>query len=198
MVCTIALLQATFPTMFSLVPLYAKSVGGGKNLPQVLYSAIGLGAMLSALTVSKLSSHFGRAKVLSAMLIGGSASMLVASQLHAAVPAVIVAFVFGGTSVPAFVLIGGVVQREAPEAFRGRITSIQGAVIGLVFGIMAPFSGWLADSLWGLRTQFMVSGGTLAVVITLALVFRPAWRGYVNSGDPVPVREELRSARDDA
>lgn len=195
MLFAVAILQATFPTMFSLVPLYSKAVGGGKSFPQVLYTAIGLGALIAGLGVSALSRHFGRSRSLAGLLLVGAASMIAASQLHDEFSATIVAFIFGASSVPAFVLIGGVVQREAPEAFRGRITSIQGAVIGFVFGVMAPFSGWLADKFWGLRTQYLVSGAVLAGTVLLALVSRPALRGYIDHGDPTPLRKELRDAR---
>ena len=195
MLFAVAILQATFPTMFSLVPLYSKAVGGGKSFPQVLYTAIGLGALIAGLGVSALSRHFGRSRSLAGLLLVGAASMIAASQLHDEFSATIVAFIFGASSVPAFVLIGGVVQREAPEAFRGRITSIQGAVIGFVFGVMAPFSGWLADKFWGLRTQYLVSGAVLAATVLLALVSRPALRGYIDHGDPTPLRKDLRDAR---
>jgi len=191
----VALLQATFPTMFSLVPLYSEAVGGGKSFPQVLYTAIGLGAMLAGLAVSALARHFGRSTMLIGLLLMGATTMIIASQLHDRYSATVVAFVFGASAVPAFVLIGGVVQREAAEAYRGRISSIQGAVIGLVFGVMAPVSGWLADSLWGLRMQYFVSGAVLAGVVLTALVLRPGLRTHVDVGDPQPLRQQLRDAR---
>jgi len=193
MIGAVVILQATFPTMFSLVPLYAEAVGGGKNMPQVLYTAIGLGALIGGLFVSWASTNFGRSRVLNLLLFAGAASMLVASALRVEWAAALVAFVFGATSVPAFVLIGGVVQREAEEAYRGRITAIQTAVIGLVFGIMAPVSGWLADRFWGLRAQLIVSGGLLAVVVAASWLLRPQWRGYVDHGDPAPLRQSLRT-----
>lgn len=193
MIGAVVLLQATFPTMFSLVPLYAEAVGGGKNMPQVLYTAIGLGALIGGLLVSWASNNFGRSRVLNLLLFLGAASMIVASTLRVEWAAALVAFVFGATSVPAFVLIGGVVQREAEEAYRGRITAIQTAVIGLVFGIMAPVSGWLADQFWGLRAQLIVSGGLLALVVVASRLLRPQWRGYVDHGDPTPLRQSLRT-----
>jgi len=193
MIGAVVILQATFPTMFSLVPLYAEAVGGGKNMPQVLYTAIGLGALIGGLFVSWASTNFGRSRVLNLLLFAGAASMVVASALRVEWAAALVAFIFGATSVPAFVLIGGVVQREAEEAYRGRITAIQTAVIGLVFGIMAPVSGWLADQFWGLRAQLIVSGGLLAVVVVASRLLRPQWRGYVDHGDPAPLRQSLRT-----
>jgi MFS family permease len=195
MLLAVALLQATFPTMFSLVPLYAKAVGGGAHLPQEIYAAIGVGAMIVALSASGLARYFGRAKVLVALVLGGALSMLVASQLHGPVAALAVAFAFGATATPGFVLIGGVVQRDAPEALRGRIISIQGAMVGLVFGIMAPVSGWLADQFWGLRTQLVVSGVVLAAVVIGAVVLHPEWAAFIDGNDPLPTRQELRAER---
>ena len=195
MLLSLALMQATLPTLFSLVPSYAEEVGGGEHLPQILFTSIGLGALTVALLASALARHFGRAKVLIVMMLGGAAMMILASQLHGAIPATLMCFAFGATATPGFVLIGGVVQREAPEHFRGRVTSLQVAVIGLVFGVMAPLSGFLADQVWGLRVQLAVSGAVLAVAVLAALVFKPGLAALVDGSDPVPRREERRQAR---
>jgi MFS family permease len=188
----VVLMQASMPTLFSLVPLYADRTGASA---QVLYTAIGVGALSMALVVSALARHFGRARMLTYLVMGASVMMLVASRVHGAVPATIVCFLFGAHATPGFVLIGGVVQREAPEQYRGRITSLQVAVIGFVFGVMAPLSGFLSDAVWGLRMQLAVSGAILGGTVVAALLAKPGIAHLIDGSDPTPRRIELRQAR---
>jgi ENTS family enterobactin (siderophore) exporter len=190
MLCTVALMQACFAAMFSLVPLYATTVSDSDHLAQVLYSALGLGALIGALCSSALARRFGRSRVMLALLLGGASAMVLASQMTVAVGAAACAFLFGLCATPAFVLVGGVVQRDAPEQFRGRITSIHVAVVGLVFGIAAPLGGFLADEVWGLRTHLAVSGLAIGATVVVAALTRPALAGLVDGADVRLTRAE--------
>jgi ENTS family enterobactin (siderophore) exporter len=193
MLCTVSLMQFCFAGMYSLVPLYADEISSSDNLPQIIYSAIGAGALIGALSVSTIARSVGRSRLLVATLLSGSAALIVASQLDNAVGATLAAFAFGLSVTPAFVTIGTIVQREAPEQYRGRITSIHVAVVGLVFGIAAPLGGYLADQVWGLRTQFLLSGVVLGVLVLAAAITKPHFADLVDGTDPRPTSRFIRS-----
>jgi MFS family permease len=78
------------------------------------------------------------------------------------------------------------VQRDAPEAHRGRILSIYSAVVGLCFGGFSIAGGYIADGLLGLRNTYRTSGILLLALIVLVQVFWPGWRRTVNGTDPEP------------
>ena len=88
-----------------------------------------------------------------------------------------------------FVLLGALMQRDAPEFARARIMSIQQSVIGVSYGISVVGAGILGDHI-GLQPVLLVSAGIFAVMIAVAVGPLRSWWSVVGAGDPPSVRRQ--------
>jgi hypothetical protein len=86
-----------------------------------------------------------------------------------------------------FVLLGALMQRDAPEFARARIMSIQQSVIGVSYGVSVVGAGVLGDHL-GLQPVLLVSAGIFAVLIVIAVGPLRSWWSVVGAGDPPSLR----------
>lgn len=186
MMISTSFLQLCVATTFSTVPTFAASVNDWQRLPMLLYIGMGVGALLGAFTVAPLTNRIGRSRVLTLFPSIAAVSMILAASAGSTVLAIVALFVFGMSSPVSFIAFGAVVQRDAPEAHRGRILSIYSAVVGLCFGGFSIAGGYIADGLLGLRNTYRTSGILLLALIVLVHVFWPGWRRTVNGTDPEP------------
>ncbi|MHB1404095.1 MAG: MFS transporter [Desulfitobacteriaceae bacterium] len=133
----------------------------------LLMSAMGLGAMLGALTVATLSKYGPRAP----LLLGGAGglgvfSIILGLQINFWAAALMLALM-GWCMIIFAASANSLIQMTVANRLRGRVMS----VYSLVFGGMTPlgslFSGSLAH-FWGAQKTFMFSG--LLVLLFLVLI----------------------------
>jgi MFS family permease len=186
MVATTVMFHLCMGFFFSTIPTYAAVVDHWPRLPMVLYASMGVGALIGASVVATMVARIGRSRVLTMLPLMAAVSMTLAAHAHSAALAAVALAGFGASSPVSFISAGAVVQRDAPEAFRGRIVSIYAAVVGLGFGIFSIADGFLADKVFGLRNTLQIGAIALAlVVVALNTVWR-SWRRTVNGPDPLP------------
>ena len=97
------------------------------------------------------------------------------------------AFLLGGGALVFFVLLGALMQRDAPDFARARIMSIQQSVIGVTYGISVVGAGVLGDRI-GLQPVLLISAVTFGVFIAIAVGPLRSWWSVVGAGDPVSLR----------
>lgn len=133
----------------------------------VLMSAQGLGAIVGSLAVATLLHRVSR----SGLIALGMGTAAVLTPLHMLAPSIWLAMVaiavLGGSVAIAQSSYGGVVQRDAPEAQRGRILSWYTAITGTSYGIGLYGMGALSDRFGQVRS-FAVVCTALAAVLVVA------------------------------
>lgn len=184
-IAMVMLLNLSVAAFMGLIPIYARQVfDGGTSLAGGLSALQGAGAIVGSLGITVLAARFGRSKVL-VLTVG----LLVASYAaYALAPTTLAAGIavvgLGAGSSSMFVTGFSIVQRDAPDAERGRVLSIAQAAMGSCYGIGIVWIGLLGDA-FGLRTAFLVA--SLSLVVFSGVVVRrfPHWRDAVD-GRPVP------------
>jgi MFS family permease len=191
-VSSAAVTQLFMCTMFSTIPAYAALVTDSDQLPRLLYSAMGIGAIVGALSLAFVTPYAGRANVLTTLALGASAAILTASMATTSAIAVIALVGFGLCSPPSFILYNAVVQRDSPEQHRGRIMSIFTAVVGLTFGLFSVGMGVLADQLLGIRGALQISAVGLIVFAAVTRLALRDWSAHIDGSDVRTVRAQSR------
>jgi MFS family permease len=164
-----AMPRALFPALGTVV------FGGGAEAVGLLYSAPGIGALVAALTSGWVGSvrRRGRVVVVAVMLWGAGIALLgVVSSLPLAL--VVLAFAGAADAISA-VFRNTLLQLTAPDAMRGRLASVHGAVVDggprmgdLVAGSVASFTS----------ARIAVTSGGLACILgalAVARRFRELW-----------------------
>jgi MFS family permease len=181
-------IQITIATWVGLIPIYAQNVlGNAPGLASRLTALQGVGSIVGAAFAATLVTHIGRPR---ALLFG---AMLCALSLvgYSQAPSPLVAYPFaallGGGALIYFVLLGALLQRDAPEFARARIMSIQQAVIGVTYGVAVVGAGALGDRI-GLRPVLLGSAILFGVMIAISMgPLRSTW-SVVGKGDPASLR----------
>jgi MFS family permease len=145
---------------------------GDERTTSILVTAQGLGAVIGALSIGRLTDAFGRHR----MFVGALWALPVALVLYGAAPNV-------WAMAPALAMVGAcyllVINsciamsqlRAAPEV-RGRVVSLFIAMLGALFPVSAFVQGRLADDV-GLRAVTIGSGVVFAAVIAGLTALRP-------------------------
>jgi predicted MFS family arabinose efflux permease len=131
-----------------------------------LMSAQGIGAVVGALALASLLGRARRSSLITVYLLAVAALL----PLHAVVPlpvAMVVVAGIGAGAASMFAAFGGVVQRDAPAAHRGRVLSWYQGAIGLAYGLALWLQGSFADR-YGLVPLFAIGGALTAVVVVVA------------------------------
>jgi MFS family permease len=170
-----------------LIPHMAVNVlHQSKSYSNVLASFQGVGAVIGALTITPLVLRFGRSYMLRAVLL----TMAAASSLYVtatAIPQALFGIFFLGTATAmTFSMLGGINQRDAPAAKRGRIFSLYNAAAGTTYGLGIMVFGILTDR-FGIRPAFLVGAGCLATFGVLVRS-RESFSATVDHDDPTPRR----------
>lgn len=163
-----------------LVPAVARKVfSGDEGFTAVLSTAMGIGAVSSALTFGSLVRRFATRRV----LVGVTVALPAATALYALAPTRPAAAV--GLAVLAFCYltslstVSSVAQVRSPAALRGRILSVNTVTLGLLYPIAVSIQGRLGDAI-GLRRAMI--GFAIAHVVVLGVI-RLTRRGITASLD---------------
>lgn len=183
-IAMITLLNLCVAAFMGLIPIYAKQVfEGGTGLAGVLSALQGAGAIIGSLGVTVLAARLGRSRV----VVGVVTLIVVSYVAYAAAPNVwwAGAAVIGlGAGSSSFFVTGfSIVQRDAPDAERGRVLSIAQAAMGSCYGIGIVWIGLVGDTL-GLRAGFFAGAAALALLSLLLVRALPFWRDAVDGTPP--------------
>jgi MFS family permease len=147
-----------------LLPIVAHNVfKGGAAMTSVFVTAQGLGAIVGALTVPKMSARWGRER---ALLFGfavlAPAITLYAVAPHPAVAAAALVAIGGGYFC---VLVSGqaILQMDAPTALRARVMALFSIALGLPYVIAVTAHGFIGDA-WGLRQTHLIMAAATAIM----------------------------------
>jgi len=156
----------------SLMPAFVKEVlGRDASSYSMMLSSFGVGAVIASLLIAALDR--GRRPKwitwLSLILLGCVEAALVASG--SIVFAVLLVAIAGMLFVGTMIRLGTTILQTTPDAYRGRVSSLQqvGFRLGQPLGALA--AGWLG-TMFGVRTAF-VGFGLMLIAVTLASRFVP-------------------------
>ena len=162
----------------ALFPALAQNVfGGGAATLGYLYAAPGVGALLGAVTTGWVTGirRQGRAVVVAVVVWG--VAITVFGFVDSLPIALVLLAVAGWADVISAVLRNTIIQTNAPDEFRSRLSSIQMAVVqgGPRLGDLE--SGLVAAAV---STEFSVVSGGLACIVGAAIfsLAMPAFRRY--------------------
>lgn len=163
------------------VPFFAQDVlGGGKGSVTALFTAFGIGGVAFTLVTPALVQRHGRGVVGASALVLAAVAMVATAQSRTLWLAAALIAIYAGATMSFFTSAGAVVQRDSPETHRGRMLSINGAVVGTTYGIFSPVHGWISDSTWGMRTHVTVCAVVVLVMVAGLAIARP---GFLHSFD---------------
>ncbi|WP_326800213.1 MFS transporter [Streptomyces sp. NBC_01808] len=173
----LTVLSGTWGAWLALIPLYAtRDMGLTPGEYGVLLSALGIGGLLGAVTVTRLNRVLGRRRVMLADLFG-TAAMAAVPALTADARAVAAAAFLGGLGGTLWTVNSRtVIQRAVPDAMLGRFSSANRMFAWGAMPLGAGLVGLLAE-LAGPRAAF----GFFAVasLLTVPFFLRAAARGAV-------------------
>jgi MFS family permease len=181
-------IQSTIAIWVGLIPIYAQNVlGNAPGLASRLTALQGVGSIIGAAFASTLVGRIGRPRALVFGAILCALSLVGYSQARSPLAAYPFAACLGGGALIYFVLLGALMQRDAPEFVRARIISIQQAVIGVTYGVAVVSAGALGDRV-GLRPVLLGSAIAFSVMIAIAVGPLRSWWSVVGKGDPASLR----------
>ena len=184
-VALLVLFNLTVVPFMGLIPIYAKAeFGGGTGLAGAVASAQGVGAIFGGITITMLAAHYRRsflvgrlvwvlAMALGAYAVAPSPVWLVASGV-----------VLGAASASMFISTSSIIQRDAPDASRGRVMSIMQASMGVSYGIGLLFIGSIGD-LVNLRVAYGVGAVLLVVAFGLLTLRSRHWQAAFDGTETI-------------
>ena len=157
-----------------LVPAVARKVfHGGKDLTGVLSTAMGVGAVVAAITLGQLVGRFGVRRVITGITIAmplATAAYALAPGPALAVPAIAA---LGFCYITGMLSYTTVVQTRTPPELRGRVLSINTVGLGLSYPLAVLVQGTLGDHI-GLRGAMLTFAGVALASIAFIRLRRPA------------------------
>jgi predicted MFS family arabinose efflux permease len=175
----------TASAYIGMVPAVAHKVfHGGKNLTSVFSTALGVGAVLAAVALSRLVTRFS----LRGVIIGVTVYLPLVTILYAIAPNPAVAFIaiagLGFGHLTGMLSYSTVVQTRVPTEMRGRAISINTLGLGTAYPVAVALQGWLGDRV-GLRAAMGGFAAVAVIGIVLTRAFRPGFTEAL--ADEVPV-----------
>jgi MFS family permease len=163
------MLALMVPTVLVAAPFIAfvaqmatNVLGGGEGATSVLTTAQGVGAVVAAVLLGRMTARLGSQRLLVLATFGVCAALV----LYGAAPSVAVAalgmLALGVTYGFAFTSFSSIAQQSAPDEMRGRVLAVNSFVLGIGYPVGVIVQGVLADVV-GLRPVTIGSGVVLAV-----------------------------------
>lgn len=155
----------------------------------VLFSSMGVGSLLGALSVAYARGSALRGRMIVAALALGIVTVTIG--IIAIIPlavwlASLTLALSGFAAANTMSLANTIVQTTAPDELRGRVM----AVYSTVFMGTTPLAGFIAGSIadrWGVEASMFVGGGVVALVAATMLVRHFASPEDVTTAAPIPV-----------
>jgi MFS family permease len=171
--------RALFPALGKLV------FHGGARTVSYLYSAVGLGALVGALTTGWVAhvQRQGRAVVVAVLVWGGAIAVF--GLVHVLPVALVCLAIAGWADVLSAVFRNTILQLRVPDRLRGRMNAIQVAVVSGGPRLGDLEAGGVATAVSPLFS--VVSGGLTCILAAVAFVFviPSFWRLRLPGGAPL-------------
>ena len=163
------------PVFGTLYPIYAKDVFGvGPTGLGLLLTAVGIGGTLGGFIANALA-HYERQGLIQSVWIVVMATAIIGVALSPSMPVALVLSVIGGAAEMAHASSNmAMVQISAPEAMRGRISSLMMLNPALI-SLGALLAGPLSDAT-GVRNASMILALTAIAAIVTLYLFSPVLR----------------------
>ncbi len=169
-------MQLFLAPFMGLLPVFARRLGGDQGLTSVLSTVQGVGAVCGAALIPLLVTRIGRDRTLLLHWVASALITIGFGFVTTKATAVILTGLFGGAFVGVLVTFLSIMQRDAPEASRGRVMSVFFACMGPFYGIGVAVNSWLADTV-GAANAHRIAG--VGAFITLAVSFAgKRWNGW--------------------
>ena len=189
----VVVMHLTLIPFMGTIPIKAKDLladGSSTQLSQstgILMSAQGVGAVVGSLLIAQLLRRWKRSVVVAAAITTAIATGMGYSLSNRMLVALPLIAMVGGATAMLMGLFGGVVQRDAPTAHRGRVLSWMSGSNGLSYGIGLFFIGRLSDSV-GISRSLFAGNVLLLACIAIGVFTLPNWRAWFDRGDTCAVR----------
>jgi predicted MFS family arabinose efflux permease len=169
-----------------LVPAVAiKVFDGGEGFTAALSTAMGIGAVTSALVFGSLVRRFDTRRVLVTVTVAlplATAGYALAPVRAAALAAMAVLAFFYLTSLST---VSSVAQVRAPADLRGRILSVNTVTLGLLYPLAVSVQGRLGDAI-GLRRAMLGFAALHAVILVVVRLTRRGITAPLDEPAPAP------------
>ncbi|MEZ5216101.1 MAG: MFS transporter [Ilumatobacteraceae bacterium] len=138
--------NVTIVPFIGLIPIYAiDELGGGTGLVGALSSAQGIGAIIGGIVVGGLATTFGRSQTIRLLVPFVGVSLAAYAVAPGPRAAMILVAMLGAGGAASFITGTAVIQRDAPPDRRGRVMSLNQALLGTTYGIGLLIFGFLGD-----------------------------------------------------
>ena len=179
-VVLLVLLNLTAAPFMGLIPIYAKAeYGGGTGLAGVISSAQGLGAILGGVVITMLAVRHRRSFLVGRVVVVLVLALTAYALAPGAAWVIGIAAVLGASSSSLFITTSAIVQRDAPDASRGRVMSIMQASMGVSYGIGLLVIGSIGDAT-NLHVAFAAGAAMMLVGFGLMTARSRHWREAVD------------------
>jgi predicted MFS family arabinose efflux permease len=152
----------------TLLPVFAnRALGGDARVYAGLMTAMGAGALISALVVASLGDFERKGALTSAGVVAFPASLIFLSLMPAYPAALFMSFIMGGAMILLTASINTLVQSAIEDRFRGRVMSLYVTIFlgPLPFGSL--LAGRLAEAVGVVSTMQLGAAASLALSILL-------------------------------
>lgn len=179
---TLAVISSPF---IALVPAMAiQALHAGRAGTAWLVTAMGVGAVISALTLPAVAKRTSRIAVLRGSLF----TVAVVEGVYALAPnldSAICAFVvLGGAYIGTLTGLNTSVQLHAPKSERSRILALYTLSLSLFYPLGALVQSAMARA-WGIRHVMLVASGTMVLVLCAVSVLMPEfWSAMASPASP--------------
>lgn len=188
----LVLIVGSFGMVYTVwIPLIAtESFHTSEGMFGVMFSSMGLGSLLGALSVAYMRAGKGRTRMMITGILQGAATLSIG--LIAAVPlnpwiATIAITWSGICAANTMSLANAIVQTSAPDELRGRVM----AVYSTVYTATLPIGGLLAGTIsnrWGVEASMIFGGGVVVIAATTMFVrYLISQRQEDTNPTPIPV-----------
>lgn len=190
-VVLLVLFNLTVVPFMGLIPIYAKSeFGGGTGMAGMVASAQGVGAIFGGVLITVLAARYKRSYLVGRLIF----ALAIALSIYALAPnrawVVAAGALLGAASSGLFISSSAIIQRDAPDASRGRVMSIMQASMGVSYGIGLLFIGSIGDAL-NLHVAFLVGAALIVVGFGVITWRSPHWRAALD-GNEVQFADRVR------
>lgn len=171
------------------LPLLAtESFNADETVFGVMFSSMGFGSLLGALSIAYMKGGPSRKRMLIAAIALGVVTVsigVIASVPMAVWLASITLAISGFCASNTMSMANTIVQTTAPDELRGRVMSVYTTVFMGTMPISGLIAGIIADR-WSIEASMYFGGGIVAIVATIMFV-RQRTAGEVTKRAPIPI-----------
>jgi predicted MFS family arabinose efflux permease len=167
---TLALFSLLAGPFIALVPAMGiKVLHAGAGGTTALVTGQGIGAVALAFSLSTLAARFGRQRLLAATCALLPPTLILYAWAPSIGPAVLAIVALGALYMSMLSGLSTIVQVRTPQALRGRVLSLHGAALSIMYPLGSVGQGALADRI-GLRATTTACALLLALILVIARV----------------------------